>query len=292
MRSLFIRSVLLFAPLAGITLESPPTSNGYVTIELSGQFGNQLFQIATAYAYALDHNLTLTIPDLLHAKRDNIQHNAKELFLSRINSYSVPYPILAKWTEPSFNYHEIPSANILELHGYFQSEKHFVHRRNELLSFFSTPPELEKKIFNKFPFLFSDTFVVGIQVRDYTKEQPFGQYHPTINRSYYEKAISYFPEDTIFIVSSNNIKYAKDCTLGLRENIIYLENNANYIEEFYTLVLCKSFIISNSSFGWWAAWLSTSPNKTVIAPNPWFSLPYNNETMSKDILPKEWIVIQ
>lgn len=292
MRSLFILSLLLFFPLAGTSLELNSPGNGYVTVGLSGQFGNQLFQIATAYAYALDHNLTLTIPDLLHAERDNIQRNAKELFLSRINGYNVPYPIHSKWTEPSFNYHVIPSKNTIELHGYFQSEKYFSHRRTELLSLFAMPQELKKQIFNKFPFLFSDTFVVGVQIRDYRSEQPTGQYHPTINRSYYEKAMSYFPEDTIFLVSSNNIKYAKDCTQGLRKNIIYLQNSTNYIEEFYTLVLCKSFIISNSTFGWWAAWLSTTPNKIVIAPNPWFSLPYNNKIMTKDILPKEWIVIQ
>ena len=30
--------------------------------------------------------------------------------------------------------------------------------------------------------------------------------------------------------------------------------------------LCRSIVIANSSFSWWAAWLNADPEKTVIAP--------------------------
>ena len=36
----------------------------YVDVELQGQFGNQLFQIAAAYAYSLDNRIPLVIPEL------------------------------------------------------------------------------------------------------------------------------------------------------------------------------------------------------------------------------------
>lgn len=269
---------------------STKPSSGYVTVGLMGQLGNQLFQIATAYAYALDHNLLLTIPDLQNNHSNNIPYNAKKLFLDKISSLAPSSPVKKHWSEPSFNYTEIPSSKQIHLNGYFQSEKYFKHRRAEILELFTPPAELQETILAKYPFLSSDALVVGIQIRDYRKEQPTGSYHPTKTRSYYEKAMSYFPKDTIFLISSNNSILAKECTEGLSSNNIYLQGE-DYIEEFYTLVLCKSFIIGNSSFGWWASWLSTAKDKIVIAPDQWFSLPYDNNQMKKDIFPERCITL-
>ncbi|NGX26938.1 MAG: hypothetical protein K940chlam6_00865, partial [Chlamydiae bacterium] len=68
--------------------------------------------------------------------------------------------------------------------------------------------------------------------------------------------------------------------------------SGDYIEDFYVLTFCKGFIISNSSFGWWAAWLSTFPDKKVIVPTPWFALPYKDKKICKDRFPKGWIKIK
>ncbi len=266
-------------------------TKGYVSVCLVGQLGDQFFQIATAYAYALDHNLSLTIPDLLHKDQFNILYNAKKLFLGKIDTYDLPYSVpLEWWREPSFNYSEIPSVNARGLFGYFASEKYFKHRRKELLELFAPPSSLNEEILAKYPFLASDSPTVGVHIRDYRKEKPNGDYHPTLGRDYYKKAMEIFSKDTIFLVSSDNPDYAKECTQGLSENIIYLQGKDD-IEELYTLVQCKSFIISNSSFGWWASWLSKESNKTVIGPYPWFSAPYDYEMMQKDLLPPEYKVI-
>jgi len=276
---------LLFwgAPLQAAT--RPPQ---FVSVSLQGQLGNQLFQIATAYAYSLDHNIPLIVPDLVHQNKWNIPYNAQKLFLKKILHGDLPRtPVV--WNEPHFNYHSLPNSSRLLLVGYFQSEKYFRHRRPEILKLFAPPEELRQSILLKYPFLLSDKLCVGIQIRDYRREFPAGDHHPTFGRSYYEKAVALFPKDAIFLVSSNHSEFAQQCMEGLVENIIYL-NGEDYIEEFYTLSLCQSFIISNSSFGWWAAWLSTAPGKTVVAPRPWFAPPYDESAMT-DVFPPSCHII-
>ena len=49
---------------------------------------------------------------------------------------------------------------------------------------------------------------------------------------------------------------------------------------------CKNFIMSNSSFSWWAQYLSKNKNKKVIAPYRW----YNNDIRC-DIYQDNWKII-
>lgn len=62
------------------------------------------------------------------------------------------------------------------------------------------------------------------------------------------------------------------------------------IKDFHLMSQCKHFIISNSSFSWWAAWLSKYGTKQVIAPSPWFA---SKDFAAKEerICPLDWIRI-
>jgi len=51
---------------------------------------------------------------------------------------------------------------------------------------------------------------------------------------------------------------------------------------------CQHFVISNSSYSWWAAFLSVSSGKQVIAPRYWFQ---GVEAAKLQICPQSWILL-
>ncbi len=60
-----------------------------------------------------------------------------------------------------------------------------------------------------------------------------------------------------------------------RENLLLMRN-------------ASTFIISNSSFGWWGAWLSGDPAAPVVAPRPWFAVAGPD---TRDLLPADWATV-
>jgi hypothetical protein len=54
------------------------------------------------------------------------------------------------------------------------------------------------------------------------------------------------------------------------------------------MTLCSHFVIPNSSFGWWAAWLCQNEAKLVARPAQWFQAP---EAADVDICPASWIKV-
>lgn len=104
---------------------------------------------------------------------------------------------------------------------------------------------------------------VSIHVRrgDYVGN-PF--YVDLMTTGYYEKAMAMFPNEE-FLVFSDDIEWCerqeifRDCE--------FAEGNSE-IEDMNLMAACKAHIIANSSFSWWAAFLS---GRKTIAPKAWYS---------------------
>ena len=49
----------------------------------------------------------------------------------------------------------------------------------------------------------------------------------------------------------------------------------------------KGYVISNSTFSWWGAFLSYNENAIVVAPSPWFKA----MSQPKMLIPNNWVEI-
>ena len=190
------------------------------------------------------------------------------------------------------------------LTGYFQSEKYFKGIESKVRDAFrfsdkiweNIPLEMIHKI-RDYQKRIDSVTSVSIHVRrgDYLENSE--AYGGICTEDYYKKAIEYikgrFP-DAVFFVFSNDPKWAKDwidekyaseCNNNCFEIIDGTSEDTGYLDLFL-MSRCRHYILANSSFSWWGAWLNASPEKTVVAPSKWF-----NHQDCKDIYMEEMIKI-
>ncbi len=272
-----MRLFLIFF-LSLINLTFSQEQKPYVIAEFSGQLGNNLFEVASACALAWDNDAEAYFPDL--ANRLELYHHVFSRF--KINP---PSPNIAfEWKEPSYAYHPIPFHPNMLIKGYFQSEKYFARHRGRLLQLLAPIPRDLKYMQKKYQWLFDHPNTVGVQIR-YYHEDTGGCYYNQYGKDYLDKAMALFPEDALFIISSNNKEFARKNIPPWVKNFFFLEEEAYYID-FYLLTFCKHNIITNSSYGWWTAWLNQNPNKIVVRPSVWI-----NGLPTQDVCPENWVIV-
>ena len=88
-----------------------------------------------------------------------------------------------------------------------------------------------------------------------------------------------------FVVFSDDIKWIKE-NMNFPEGTIYETGDDPIWEKLRLMYSCKHFIISNSTFSWWAQYLSRNETKIVVAPEKW----RNFNITSKEIYMPNWIL--
>ena len=257
--------------------EAWPKRGPHVSARIYGGLGNNLFQIATASAVAWDNGAEAVFPEL-HPSSPRFQH----VFL-RCNR-GPDRDDWTEWREPSFAYSPIPFQPNVQLVGYFQSEKYFAHHRPRLVDLFRPSPGAAAEL-SDYADLLARPRTVGVQLRYYRDDDPDGSIYPQYGEEYLELAADLFPKTSLFVVSTNNLDYARANLPPRMKSAVVLEGNADYID-FFVLSGCKHIMITNSTFGWWAAWLNQNPKKRIVRPKVWV---YGHP--SGDVCPEEWITV-
>lgn len=104
------------------------------------------------------------------------------------------------------------------------------------------------------------------------------------DKDYFERGIEEIKkrvDSPVFIFFSDDIDWVK--ANFEQSNTMYFESGTDPVwEKIRLMYSCKHFIISNSTFSWWAQYLSRNPNKVVISPDKWFPHQVKNSKLIQE----------
>ncbi len=287
-----------------------------------GGLGNQMFQYAAGRALALrrgtelkldlgflldrtpvqnfifrDYDLEIFNTKAAIATKQEINNilgqGSDNSLLSKVNllKYKLNPPSIIIEPHPHYSNVLIHAPKNVYMKGYWQSEQYFedfeMQIRNDLT--FKTPLSghaaiLEAQIRNV------NAVCINVRRGDFVDNPSSRDHHGFVGLDYFNNAVKIIEEkfsDPHFFIFSDDVEWC-------RENIV-LAHPFRVVDHTYAgekfqgymqlMIACRHFIIPNSTFGWWAAWLSTDPQKTVIAPKQWF---VHNDRNTSDLIPSKW----
>ena len=154
------------------------------------------------------------------------------------------------------------SKNIFFFDGYFQNYN-FLQSNVELIKRLSLDPKF------KFDNSITDSNLAAVHVR----RRDYLNMSEELGITYYQNALVYLKKtigDFNFNVFTDDVEWCKNNSLFNEAVSIKEASLENTIDHFIEMTTYKNFIISNSTYSYMAAYLSTEIGKVVVEPKPWF----------------------
>lgn len=295
-----------------------------IIVRLQGGLGNQMFQYAFGKAYSILNNVELKF-DITHltakyrSKRKIFRTYDLDIFdldiklakKSEILKYTIPRinnkyiyhtlnfiykskNFIEEKTPFNFNDYYLKLGDNKYFSGYWQSYKYFSIINNFLKEKFRIKYTIQQNseyLLQKIQE--SNSICLNYRRTDYINDKLLNTLVGEKGREYYNNAINYITSkvtNPIFFVFSDDIEWCKK-NVNLDFEKVFVEHEHSgikYSNYFLLMYNCKHFIIPNSTFAWWAAWLSENENKIVIAPKRWVNFGSFNPD---DLFPVEWYII-
>lgn len=260
---------------------------------VTGGIGNQMFQYAFGLSYVKQHKENLRL-DTFYIGMDkqrkfeideyNISYRKKSWlrgFLYWGGKKLLFTGSRRQWWNKKthtvvervlFGYQSIDQSGVYAI-GNWMNVQYFQKYRGCLLNEYQYTGKLEerqkcmiKNIQNE------DSLAVHVRRGDYLK--PENSRYNIMKKEYYNKALSYMKNN----VKISHIYFFSDdiewCRKEFQDiaNTIFVDADlsGNELIDLEMMRNCKYFIIANSTFSWWGAWLSEREGKMMIAPGKWF----------------------
>lgn len=275
-----------------------------VCVRLVGGLGNQLFAYAYGRCLAAQLNRSLLIDDQTGFYRDSYKRRPRVQSFLR-NYYKVSKRnILIFYFAKLFKkvssillktYHlkeldpramvipdieRLENSNTIFCEGYFQSYRYFQDHESLLRKEISLK-HISSDVLSALSAKIRETNSVALHIRRVA-------YDSLLDISYYKKAVGVLTkkiDNPVFFLFSDDIEWCRE-NFGFLSDKFFIDiPNGDEVTDLFLMSSCKHFVIANSSFSWWGAWLSNSPNKFIIAPSQ------TNIGVKDAFYPKDWILI-
>jgi hypothetical protein len=128
--------------------------------------------------------------------------------------------------------------------------------------------------------------LVHMRFGDYLSEKGFGVVSPKYYRDAIKLAVSTNQVRQIWLFSDDleiALSYIPDEYVSLVKSFSGEEFSTS--ETFELMRYAGSYVIANSTFSWWAAFLSKTDSPLVICPSPWF----RKSGEPNELIPPNWI---
>jgi hypothetical protein len=293
-----------------------------IITRIGGGLGNQMFQYATARALALRNktDLKLDIYDIIDktpghylvdrdfglgllmapidfasladfgravVKPNNLitrfRLRCQKELLKRNSYYEVEHLFMPDLLEV-----KLKNAFLL---GSWQDERYFKNYRDTIMEDFAMRGTYHSEYLE--PIVSSESVCLNVRRTDFVEISAERDFRIECNEQYYRQAVDVILEQhkgiRIFGFSDDvewceqNLKLQKKVTW-----VPHTEAGVKFGRYFWLMRQCKHFIIPNSSFAWWAAWLSESRDKIVVCPKQWYHDP---SRQLEGLLPDDWILL-
>ena len=262
---------------------------GFNALGRMGRLANQMFQYASLKGIATHHGYDYMIAYHPDAVDDGIGNMLRtELFDSfdlKVRTGLFNAPTLSERVH-NFDqqfFDECPDN--VTLQGYFQTEKYFKHIEDEVREDFTFKDDILAPCKEMIEDV-ENPVALHVRRTDYVINSAN---HPPCTLDYYKKALSHFEAHRNVIVFSDDPAWCNEQELFSGEHFMISENDDNRVD-LCLMSLCDDFIIANSTYSWWGAWLSANKDKKVIAPKQWFGTQgYTKDHNTEDVIPNEWI---
>ena len=250
------------------------------SIVVKGGLGNQLFIYAYSLKLETDYNYEL-VYDL-----NAYQTNKRSLMISNLlekaktNDGILNCPILDETDLRSKLL--IEKQECVRLVGYFQNLKYFPSDV-ELMKKNINQVLFRKVAINETQFVQPENWIaIHLRRGDFRDSS----HYRLINFSYYIKAVNHLRvkhgRKFKVIIFSDEIDEGTKLSQFISNSKVFNDNNLSPVEVMHEMTKAMHFVIGNSTFGWWGAFLGAKPSSAVILPTKWFNKSYDASVLAFD----------